>query len=1035
MAFTKLEPKSVNTSATFTFANANVTGNLTVSGVTHLGDVSNLKIDGGVDGYILSTNGSGGLTWVENLGSGGGVITSGFKSITKDSFTADGSTSQFTLSVVPPGIEYIVVNIDGILQQQVSYSLVGDVLTLSETPASGEIIEVTSYLAGGALVAGNTSEIQFNTNDDLDSSPHLTFNKTSNTLFASFLSGDGSKIGNIRAANIYGEVPSSHIAGTVFMNAQPNITSVGNLTNLTSNGNVNFSNAGNVLLGSVDNLNIGGGLSGQVLTTDGAGNVSWQTVQGGTGGGGGGGGATVAGLDTQIQFNYNGELGATGALTFDYANGVFATPTANIGNITATTKVNFSGASNVTLGSNANVHISGGSSGQLLSTNGSGGLSWISPPDTTFASTAGQVTNPSQPNITSVGTLANLTVTSNITTGNLKTNHLLYANGDPYIFTTSAAGSNTQVQFNNNNLFEGSANFTYNNTSKTLTVDKIVANGAGLTNLVGANVSGEVATANVVSNPSQTNITQLGTLTGLEVSGDATFDQNVHINGTLHVANLVNVNESVITVEEPLLYLNASGQSTYNYDIGFYSQFTQSGNYQHTGLVRDHSSGVWNLFSNVAEPTAGHVTIDANTVYDSFKAGNIQAAGVFKGDGGQISNINAANVVGTFADLSVNDVANVNIGGGLSGQFLTTDGAGNLTWVDPSQGVGGGSFLINGNSNIYVDYNGNIRYSVSGVANVAVITPQSMTYTGNIISGSGSGGNITGANVISANTIVTGTGLGGNIAGANVISANTVIGMQLQGNGISISNIAGANVSGQVGNSLVAGTVYTNAQPNITSLGTLVDLAVTGNVVAGRLKGEGGNISNVFGGNVVGTVSAATTAGTVTTGAQPNITSTGTLTGLSVTGNVSVVGANVSLGTAANLHILGGQAGYALTTDGTGNLGWSAISGTSGGTAISKNYYWQGTVQVNTGTQRLYMPSAATLTKFYMNLGTAGTTDTSISIKKNGTEIRTATLTSGNSSLMTIAGDSLAANDYLTVDITVAGASAVDLYVTFLLTI
>jgi hypothetical protein len=49
--------------------------------------------------------------------------------------------------------------------------------------------------------------------------------------------------------------------------AQPNITSTGTLTSLTVSGNVN--------LGSVNNLTITGGTSGQVLSTDGNGVLSW----------------------------------------------------------------------------------------------------------------------------------------------------------------------------------------------------------------------------------------------------------------------------------------------------------------------------------------------------------------------------------------------------------------------------------------------------------------------------------------------------------------------------------------------------------------------------------------------------------------------------------------------------------------------------------------------------------------------------------------------------------------------------------------
>lgn len=55
-----------------------------------------------------------------------------------------------------------------------------------------------------------------------------------------------------------------------------------------------------------------------------------------------------------------------------------------------------------------------------------------------------------------------------------------------------------------------------------------------------------------------------------------------------------------------------------------------------------------------------------------------------------------------------------------------------------------------------------------------------------------------------------------------------------------------------------------------------------------------------------------------------------TANGLSSTGNVSFTGANVSLGPVGNLHITGGVNGQVLTTDGTGNLGFTTPS-TAGG--------------------------------------------------------------------------------------------------------
>ena len=102
-------------------------------------------------------------------------------------------------------------------------------------------------------------------------------------------------------------------------------------------------------------------------------------------------------------------------------------------------------------------------------------------------------------------------------------------------------------------------------------------------------------------------------------------------------------------------------------------------------------------------------------------------------------------------------------------------------------------------------------------------------------------------------------------------------------------SVAGANVSGQVANALIAGTVYTAAQPNITSVGSLTGLAVS---------------------NATGTVDFTTTA-------------------------------NVTLGSISNLHISGGTANYVLKTDGSGTLSWVAQS--SAGSAYISN----GTSSVN----------------------------------------------------------------------------------------
>lgn len=79
-----------------------------------------------------------------------------------------------------------------------------------------------------------------------------------------------------QAGNTLNAAFLSNLAYSVANAAQPNITSVGNLTSLTVVGTTD--------LGAVGNVTIIGGLVGQVLSTDGAGNLSWVT-QSGNGGG------------------------------------------------------------------------------------------------------------------------------------------------------------------------------------------------------------------------------------------------------------------------------------------------------------------------------------------------------------------------------------------------------------------------------------------------------------------------------------------------------------------------------------------------------------------------------------------------------------------------------------------------------------------------------------------------------------------------------------------------------------------------------
>ena len=95
---------------------------------------------------------------------------------------------------------------------------------------------------------------------------------------------------------------------------------------------------------------------------------------------------------------------------------------------------------------------------------------------------------------------------------------------------------------------------------------------------------------------------------------------------------------------------------------------------------------------------------------------------------------------------------------------------------------------------------------------------------------------------------------------------------------------------------LTAGTVTANAQPNITSVGTLTSVVSSGDISGANLTITGssqlGNAvtANYFVGTLHGAANSAQVAGTVTSNAQPNITSVGILTSVVSTGNISTTG-------------------------------------------------------------------------------------------------------------------------------------------------
>jgi hypothetical protein len=130
-----------------------------------------------------------------------------------------------------------------------------------------------------------------------------------------------------------------------------------------------------------------------------------------------------------------------------------------------------------------------------------------------------------------------------------------------------------------------------------------------------------------------------------------------------------------------------------------------------------------------------------------------------------------------------------------------------------------------------------------------------------------------------------------------------------------ILNNAGTSNMAPAGLANIAYSVANAAQPNITSVGTLTLLNVNGNITSdtGIFIGNGSGLTQLTGSNISGEVANAAyantagTAGTVTTAEQSNITSVGTLTALSVTGNISAGNVSATNGLFTNISGNGSQ--------------------------------------------------------------------------------------------------------------------------------
>ena len=444
-------------------------------------------------------------------------------------------------------------------------------------------------------------------------------------------SSTANPVGNLGAA-YSGIIGGTSVVGSLSTAAQPNVTSVGNLTSLTVVGNLT---AGNIDGGNLVSANY---LSGNYIS----GNI------------------VIGGANTEVLFNDDGVAAGNASFTFDkVANlmtvtGTIATETVTSNSVSANTvtAVDVDG----TLGANSN----------------------------------------SQPNITSVGTLVDLSVTGNISTANYFVGNGFYLTD---ITTESISNGNYVLQVTS----DGSAEFfdTDANTQLAL-ISPLGANGltisganavvlsadgtefvfantgtATLPNLsvTGDSLLGNLATANyfegtlAANSNSQPNITAVGNLVSLNVdgvsnlagnvnTGNLEVTGNVQINGELNVdGNITYIDITNLRVSDPIISLGTGpngdpltsndgkdrGSLFVHYDTGAAAQQTAFVGWK-------NSTGNIILAGNVTNTDEIITVVD----WGNVELGNVSAVGTATAN---LIAANTANITGNI--IAANVTANV----------------------------------------------------------------------------------------------------------------------------------------------------------------------------------------------------------------------------------------------------------------------------------------------------------------------------------------------------------------------------------------
>jgi hypothetical protein len=365
----------------------------------------------------------------------------------------------------------------------------------------------------------------------------------------------------------------------------------------------------------------------------------------------------------------------------------------------------------------------------------------------------GTLSTAAQPNITSVGTLNNVTATGNVTGGNLITSGAVVATGN----ITGGNLTITSAVVANSFTGDGSGLTGITATGNVGAASQLT-NGTTTFNIPQAN-------GNVVGNINGTTLVYVFSENGANVSGYVTATGNITGGNLSAGSGIISTTGNVNTGN-----LSVSG----TFSTGSFSATTVTATANVTGgnLV---TTGVVSASGNI---TGGNVIGGGVVAVSNITGGNLSVTGVINSTG----NITGGNLI-TSGLVSV--AGNITAGNISAAQFN-----GNATQANTVLSAAGGST----NTDYYIAYFESFAgYQVPKTDSALLFNPSTNTITSNtVVATTGFSGTLTGnvsGNVSGTTVSATGNVSGGNLTtGGQLVATGNVTGGNLKTSGVTVSS-------------------------------------------------------------------------------------------------------------------------------------------------------------------------------------------------------------------------------------------------------